>query len=376
MSSNKKALIAMSGGVDSSVAASLMIDEGYECIGITMKLYAGEEVEIKCEKTCCSIDDVNDARNVASSLNMPYYVMNFKDKFEEKVIKKFAETYINGGTPNPCIDCNRYLKFDKLMDKMKELGYDYVVTGHYARVEYDEAKERYILKKGLDETKDQSYVLYNMTQDQLKHTKFPLGAFKKTEIREIAENKGFINARKHDSQDICFVPDGDYATFIENYCGKKFEEGEFVDKNGNVLGCHKGIIRYTIGQRKGLGITSKEPLYVCGKDVEKNQVILGSNNDVFGKELYAEDVNWVSIEEPKEPFRCKAKIRYKQREEWGTVYPESDGKIKIVFDNQTRGITKGQAVVLYEEDAVLGGGIITTDVISDTISENREEVDE
>lgn len=363
MSFEKKALIAMSGGVDSSVAASLMIDEGYQCMGITMKLYAGEDTEIKCEKSCCSIDDVNDARNVAASLDMPYYVMNFKDQFEEKVIKKFADTYINGGTPNPCIDCNRYLKFDKLMDKMKELGYDYVVTGHYARIEYDEDKKRYILKKGLDETKDQSYVLYNMTQEQLAHTKFPLGEYRKTEIREIAESKGFINARKHDSQDICFVPDGDYATFIEKFCGRKFEEGNFVDKEGNVLGCHKGIIRYTIGQRKGLGITSKEPLYVCGKNIEKNEVILGSNDDVFGEELYAEDMNCISIERPDTPVKCKVRIRYKQKEDWGTVYPEENGKVRIVFDKPQRGITKGQAVVLYDEDVVLGGGIITTDVI-------------
>ena len=363
MSAEKKALIAMSGGVDSSVAASLMIDAGYECMGITMKLYAGEDVEIKCEKSCCSIDDVNDARNVAASLNMAYYVMNFKDQFEEKVIKKFADTYINGGTPNPCIDCNRYLKFDKLMDKMKELGYDYVVTGHYARIEYDENKKRYILKKGLDETKDQSYVLYNLTQEQLAHTKFPLGDYRKTRIREIAEGKGFINARKHDSQDICFVPDGDYATFIEKFCGKKFEEGNFVDKEGHVLGCHKGIIRYTIGQRKGLGVTAKEPLYVCGKDIEKNEVILGSNEDVFGKELYAEDMNWISIEKPEEPLRCKVRIRYKQKEDWATVYPESEGKVRIEFENPQRGITKGQAVVLYDEDVVLGGGIIMTDVI-------------
>ena len=190
-----------------------------------------------------------------------------------------------------------------------------------------------------------------------------MGEYRKTEIREIAESKGFINARKHASQDICFVPDGDYATFIEKFCGRKFEEGNFVDKEGNVLGCHKGIIRYTIGQRKGLGITSKEPLYVCGKNIEKNEVILGSNDDVFGEELYAEDMNWISIERPDTPVKCKVRIRYKQKEDWGTVYPEENGKVRIVFDKPQRGITKGQAVVLYDEDVVLGGGIITTDVI-------------
>lgn len=256
MTQKKKAIIAMSGGVDSSVAAYLMKDFGYECIGATMKLYNNEQVGLDKQKTCCSLSDIDDARSVAHLLEMPYYVFNFTDNFEKEVIDRFVQTYIEGGTPNPCIDCNRYIKFEKLMQRMYELDYDYVVTGHYARIEQDESSGRYLLKKGIDETKDQSYVLYNMTQEQLSHTIFPLGHYHKTQIRDIAEEQGFINAKKHDSQDICFVPDGDYAHFIEGYCGKTFPPGDFVTEDGTVLGTHKGIIRYTIGQRKDL-------VYLC-----------------------------------------------------------------------------------------------------------------
>ena len=355
---SKKAIIAMSGGVDSSVAAYLMKKEGYECIGATMKLYDNEDIGIDREKTCCSLSDIDDARAVATSLGMDYYVFNFKDNFEKEVIDRFVNTYIEGGTPNPCIDCNRYLKFEKMMQRMYELEYDYVVTGHYARIEKDETTGRYLLKKGLDETKDQSYVLYNMSQEQLSHTKFPLGEFTKTHIREIADEQGFVNAKKHDSQDICFVPDGDYAKFIENYCGKTFPEGDFVRDDGTVLGKHKGIIRYTIGQRKGLGLSLPAPLYVCDKDVENNRVILSSNEKLFKKELMATDMNWIAIEDISEPIRCKAKIRYKQREADATVEKIDDSKVKITFDEPQRGITRGQAVVLYDGDVVIGGGKI------------------
>lgn len=353
---SKKAIIAMSGGVDSSVAAYLMKEKGYECMGVTMKLYTNEEICIKNEKTCCSLDDVEDARNVANVLDIPYYVFNFKDKFEEKIIKRFIDVYLQGGTPNPCVDCNKYIKFDKLMDRMYELDYDYVVTGHYARIEYENG--RYLLKKGLDESKDQSYVLYNMTQEQLKHTIFPLGQFEKTEIREIAEKQGFVNARKHDSQDICFVPDGDYSRFIENYCGKKFEAGDFVDKDGNVLGRHGGIPKYTIGQRKGLGIAFGKPMYVCEKDMDKNEVVLGAEEDLYSKELDATDINLISVEKIEDKLRCKARIRYKQKEDWAWVYQKDDNNIHIVFDEPQRGVSKGQAVVLYDGDIVVGGGTI------------------
>lgn len=344
----------MSGGVDSSVAAFLMKNNGYECIGATMKLYDNEEIGVCREKTCCSLDDVEDARSVARRLSMPYYVFNFKDEFEQKVIKKFIDTYENGGTPNPCIDCNRYLKFEKLFQRMYELGFDYVVTGHYARVE--EKDGWYYLKKGLDRSKDQSYVLYSLTQEQLSHIQFPLGAYNKTEIRRIAQDNNFVNARKRDSQDICFVPDGDYAAFIENYLGKKYPDGDFIDTKGNVIGRHKGIIRYTNGQRKGLGMAFGKPMYVCGKDIENNTVTLCTNDELFSSELSARDFNALAPALPSE-FRCNARVRYNMKEQPATAYLDGES-LRLVFDEPQRAITKGQAVVLYDGDTVLGGGTI------------------
>ncbi len=350
----KKAIIAMSGGVDSSVAAYFMKKEGYDCIGATMKLYDNEDIGISSEKTCCSLSDIEDARSVARRLDMPYYVFNFKDEFEEKVIRKFIKTYEAGATPNPCIDCNRYLKFEKLMQRMYELGFNCVVTGHYADIE--EKNGRYYLKKGKDLSKDQSYVLYSLTQEQLSHTVFPLGRYSKEEIRSIAEEQGFLNARKHDSQDICFVPDGNYAAFIENHLGKKYPQGDFVDLNGNVLGRHKGIIKYTIGQRKGLNIAIGKPVYVLKKDIEKNQVILGSNDELFSRRLEAEDFNWI-YEKPKENFTCFAKTRYNMKEQPCSVWIEGN-RVVVEFDSPQRAITSGQAVVLYDGDYVIGGGTI------------------
>ena len=350
----KKAVIAMSGGVDSSVAAYLCVKEGYECIGATMKLFDGED--IKKEKTCCSLEDVEDARSVAKKLGIDYFVFNFTGEFDEKVIKKFVESYERGATPNPCIDCNRYLKFEKLFTRMKEIGYDYVVTGHYARIEKDGS--RFLLKKGVDETKDQSYVLYSMTQEQLMHTMFPLGSYTKKHIREIAEENGFVNARKHDSQDICFVPDGDYARFIEKYRGKQYKHGNFIDRTGKVLGRHKGIIRYTIGQRKGLGLSLPAPMYVCDKNIEKNEVVLCDNNSLFSKSLDASEFNWIAFENPPKTITAKAKIRYKQAEETAHISVTGERKVHIEFENPQRAIAKGQAVVLYDGDVVLGGGTI------------------
>lgn len=350
----KKALIAMSGGVDSSVAAYFMKKNGYDCIGVTMKLYDNEDIGIEREKTCCSLDDIEDARNVATKLGMPYYVFNFKDEFEKKVIDKFIKTYELGATPNPCIDCNKNLKFEKLMQRMKELNYDYVVTGHYADIE--EKDGWFYLKKGKDLSKDQSYVLYSLTQEQLAHTLFPLGRFSKDKIREIAESNGFINARKKDSQDICFVPDGDYAKFIEEYAGKKYPSGNFVDKNGKVLGRHKGLIHYTIGQRKGLGLAMGHPVFVCAKDMTNNNIVIGNNEDLMSAELMAEDFNWI-IPKPEIEIKCKAKTRYNMTEKECTVYPQGD-KVKVVFDNPVRAVTSGQAVVLYDGEYILGGGTI------------------
>lgn len=275
----KKAIIAMSGGVDSSVAALLMKEKGYTCMGATMKLYQNEDIGLRREHTCCSLDDVEDARSVAYALDMPYYVFNFADRFKTDVIDKFVHSYETGVTPNPCIDCNRYLKFDKLFQRMVELNYDYVVTGHYAQIDFDENTGRYLLKKAVDHNKDQSYVLWSLTQEQLKHVQFPLGGMEKCEVRALAEAHNFINARKHDSQDICFVQNGSYADFIEQYTGKTYPPGDFVDTDGNVLGQHRGVIRYTIGQRKGLGLALPAPLYVKSVDIEKNTVTLSPESE-------------------------------------------------------------------------------------------------
>ncbi len=354
----KKALLAMSGGVDSSVASLLIKNAGYECTGITMKLYDNEDIGFSSDKTCCSTDDIEDARAVCSRLSIPYYVFNFGDSFKKEVIDRFISAYENGATPNPCIDCNRYIKFDRLMKRMHELDMDYVVTGHYARIEYDESLKRFLLKKALDSSKDQSYVLYSLTQAQLSHTLFPLGELNKSEVRKIAEENGFINAKKRDSQDICFVPNGKYAEFIEGYTGKNYPNGNFVDKDGNVLGEHKGIIRYTIGQRKGLGLALPASMYVCEKDLKNNKVILGFNEDLFSSELYADNINLISCDEIREPMRVTAKVRYNQKEQPATVTQVEKDKLHIVFDEPQRAICKGQAVVMYDGDVVVGGGTI------------------
>ncbi|MGN1138441.1 MAG: tRNA 2-thiouridine(34) synthase MnmA [Ruminococcus sp.] len=355
---NKKALIAMSGGVDSSVAALLIKEQGYDCTGITMKLYDNDDIGLKKENTCCSVDDIADARAVCCNLGIPYYVFNFKDSFNDQVINRFIKAYEEGATPNPCIDCNRYIKFDRLLHRMKELDMDYVVTGHYAQIEYSEKSDRYLLKKAVDSSKDQSYVLYSLTQQQLKHTLFPLGSMTKEEARIIAEKHNFINARKHDSQDICFVPDGKYAEFIEQYTGKKYPRGDFVDLKGNILGQHKGIIRYTIGQRKGLGLALPAPMYVCKKDLENNKVVLCSNDELFSTELYADSINLISCDSIDKPLKIKAKVRYNQQEQPATVTQVNTDRLHIVFDEPQRAISKGQAVVLYDGDIVVGGGTI------------------
>ncbi len=354
----KKALIAMSGGVDSSVAAYLIKSKGYDAVGVTMKLFDNEDIGESREKTCCSLDDIEDARSVAYKLDIPYYVFNFKDNFKEKVIDRFISAYENGATPNPCIDCNRFLKFEKLMQRADELECDYVVTGHYGIIFYDKPSGRYLLKKSVDLSKDQSYVLYSMTQKQLAKTLLPLGEMTKTQTREIAESLGFVNSRKNDSQDICFVPDGDYAKFIEEYTNKKYPCGDFVDSKGNVLGEHKGIIRYTIGQRKGLGLALPHPMYVMKKDLENNKVILGENELLFSKELYATDINLITCDKIEKPQRLKARVRYKQQEQWATVEQIDENRLHIEFEQPQRAIAKGQAVVLYDDDIVVGGGTI------------------
>ncbi len=352
-----KALIAMSGGVDSSAAAFLMQEEGWDCSGATMRLFHNEDIGLTADKTCCSLDDVEDARAVAFRMGMPFHVFNFSDDFGKQVIDRFVCAYEQGETPNPCIDCNRHLKFDRFYRRARELGCDCIVTGHYARIEQGE-NGRWLLKKAVDLSKDQSYVLYSLTQDQLAHTRFPLGGFTKAEARDLAERAGFRNARKHDSQDICFVPDGDYAAFIQRRTGKTDEPGNFVLEDGTVLGQHKGMIHYTIGQRKGLGIAYAHPLYVLRKDMEKNEVVLSTNEALFSDRLIARDFNWIAIEQPTEPVTCLAKTRYQAKETPCTATVLEDGRVEVRFEQPVRAITPGQAVVLYDGDIVVGGGTI------------------
>lgn len=348
----KKALIAMSGGVDSSVAAYLMKKAGYDCIGVTMRLFCiGDASREK------SRDPIEDARSVTRRLGIPHFVFDFADEFKAQVIDRFVSAYERGLTPNPCIYCNRYLKFDRLCQCARELGCDCIVTGHYARIEREGG--RYCLKKAVDASKDQSYVLYLLTQQQLARTVFPLGGLSKAETRRIAEEQGFINANRRDSQDICFVPDGDYAGAIERYTGKTYPRGRFVDHEGNTLGEHRGIIRYTTGQRKGLGIAAPRPLYVCEKKAEQNEIVLGTNEDLFSTVLDAEDCNWIAFDTPPERLRVKAKIRYRQSEQWAYAFPTGESTVRVEFDAPQRAITAGQSVVLYDGDTVIGGGRIT-----------------
>ncbi|MBQ8639952.1 MAG: tRNA 2-thiouridine(34) synthase MnmA [Lachnospiraceae bacterium] len=357
----KKAIIAMSGGVDSSVSAFLMQQAGYECIGATMKLFHNEDLKEEGEKedkTCCSLNDVEDARAVAFRLGMPFYVFNFSADFNHAVIDRFVEDYQKGRTPNPCIECNRCLKFEKLYRRMQELNMDFIVTGHYARISFDEESGRWQLKKAVDSNKDQSYVLYMLTQEQLAHIIFPLGGMTKPEVRALAEEHGFINARKHDSQDICFVPDGDYAGFIERYTGTKPVPGNYVNPQGEVLGTHKGIIHYTIGQRKGLGIALGAPAYVTDMNPEKNTVTLGTNDQLFSRGLIADQVNLISCASLAVPKRVSAKVRYRQTEQPAMAWQTEDGRLHVRFDEPQRAITKGQAVVLYDGELVVGGGTI------------------
>ena len=355
----KKALIAMSGGVDSSVAAFLTQQEGFDCIGVTMRLYDNVPDEGCESNTCCSLEDVEDARAVARRLGMPFYAFNFKADFKEKVIENFIRCYECGLTPNPCIECNRHLKFDHLLRRAQELGCDWVVTGHYAQIRRDENTGRYILYKAADLSKDQSYVLYSLTQEQLAHTRFPLGGLSKQAARQIAQEQSFVNARKHDSQDICFVPDGDYVAFMERYTGKSYAPGSFLDLDGNVVGTHQGAVRYTLGQRKGLGLAMGAPVYVCAKDMEKNTVTVGPDEALYATSLLADNWNWFPFPELTESIRVSAKARYNQPPQPATVYPEENGVARVVFDAPQRALTPGQAVVLYDGDMVIGGGTIT-----------------
>ena len=354
----KKILVGMSGGVDSSAAALILKQKGYEVDGCTLKLFDGETEEAPDVRTCCSVTDVMDAKSVCRKLGIEHYVFNFKDLFREKVMDAFAESYINGETPNPCINCNRYIKFDKMLARARELGYDGIATGHYARSVYDEASGRYLLKKAADERKDQTYVLYNMTQEQLARTLFPLWNMDKPEIRALAEANGLVNARKPDSQDICFVPDGDYASFIEQHTGKTFPQGDFIGTDGVKMGTHSGYIHYTIGQRKGLGAAFGKPVFVCRKDPVLNTVTLGESADLMSDIVEADDINLISVPEIKSEMRVSAKIRYNMQAVSGTLTAVGDSKLRVKFDTPVRAAAKGQALVIYNGDTVVGGGKI------------------
>ena len=340
-----KAMIGMSGGVDSSVAAWLTAKAGFDCIGATMRLHIGDG------------NDVDDARNVANRMGIPFHVFDFSEDFRRLVKDSFVRAYEKGLTPNPCITCNRYLKFDAFLRKAQELGCDKIVTGHYAQIRQNE-NGRYLLEKAADAQKDQTYFLYSLTQEQLSHTLFPLGGLTKQAARQIAEEQGFINARKRDSQDICFVPDGDYLAFMERHTGKCYPEGDFLDESGRVVGRHKGAVGYTIGQRKGLGLAMGAPVYVCSKDMQANTVTVGPNEALFHTTLIAGDWNWIAIESLTEPMRVKSKARSRMTEQDATVYPMENGLARVVFDEPQRAITPGQAVVLYDGDTVVGGGTI------------------
>ncbi|MBO7289291.1 MAG: tRNA 2-thiouridine(34) synthase MnmA [Clostridia bacterium] len=346
-----KVLIAMSGGVDSSVAAYLMQQKGYECVGATMRLhdkFPNDENK--------NLSDINDARSVCNSLGIDFRVLDCREEFKKEVIERFISIYENGGTPNPCIECNRYMKFGVFLNAALNLGCEKMATGHYARIE--EAGGRFYLKKAADEKKDQSYFLYSLTQEQLKRVEFPLGDMTKDEIRSLAAERNFVSAHKSDSQDICFVPDGEYVSVIKNYTKKEYPQGDFTDSLGNKIGTHLGIINYTVGQRKGLGTAFGEKMYVKEKNPLENIVVLGKNEDLFSNSLDAEDFNWIAFDNPPPEFTAKAKVRYSAKEDSCTVFVSDKSKVHIEFNTPQRAIAKGQAVVLYDGDTVIGGGTI------------------
>ena len=354
---NKKVVIGMSGGVDSSVAAYLLQEQGYEVIGITLKVWDSDDPDyVEKEGGCCSVSSVDDARRVAFNLNIPYYVLNFKELFKAKVIDNFIDEYIEGRTPNPCVACNKYIKFDELLKRAMALGADYVATGHYARI--DEAEGRFLLKTATDIKKDQTYALYNLTQFQLEHTLMPCAGYTKTEIREIAKKIGLEVFNKKDSEEICFIPDNDHGLYIKKILPNKVSEGNFVDKKGNILGTHKGIVYYTIGQRKGLGIALGIPMFVTDIVPLSNEVVLGSEEDIFKTQLVAKDINFIPFDKLNAEMEIQAKIRYSAIPTKAKIIPIENNKVKVVFYDKVRAITKGQSVVFYNGEIVIGGGII------------------
>jgi len=339
-----KALVAMSGGVDSSVAAALMLEKGYQCIGVTLRLH-------DCDET-----GADDARQTAEKLGIPHYVLDFTGDFGREVIRPFIESYEQGLTPNPCVTCNRHIKFGRLFSRAGELGCELLATGHYAQTE--KSGSRCLLKKAADPKKDQSYVLYTLDQEKLARICFPLGSLTKSEVREFAEGRGFVNAHREESQDICFVPDGDYGAFMEARTGKHYPPGDILDMSGKVIGRHRGLVRYTLGQRRGLGVAANQPVYVSAKDTARNTVTLGPESSLYSKTLRAGSINLIACETMEKPMRVKVKTRYLQTEKPAWAVQTGPDEIRVEFDEGQRAVTPGQSAVLYDGDIVVGGGII------------------
>lgn len=352
----KKVLVGMSGGVDSSVTAYLLKKQGYEVIGVTMQIWQNDSIYEEMEGGCCSLSSVEDARRVAYNLGIPFYVMDFKEEFKEHVVDYFSKEYLKGRTPNPCIACNKHIKFDLFLKKALKMGIDYIATGHYCIIE--KKKDRYIIRKSKDSKKDQTYVLYNFTQFQLSKTLMPCGEYNKDEIRKIAKEIGLDVYNKKDSEEICFIPDNNHGGYIKRNYKDKVKEGNFVDKDGKILGKHKGIVYYTIGQRKGLNISFGKPMYVIDINTSQNQVVLGEIEDLYKEELIAKEVNYIPFKDLEEPMEVEAKIRYSQKSFKAKIIPLPKNKVKVLFFEKQRAVTKGQSVVFYKEDLLIGGGII------------------
>lgn len=351
----------MSGGVDSSAAAMLLQQQGYDVTGATLRMFSNEDLGLEQDSTCCSLSDVEDAKLVAHKLGIPHYVFNFSPCFRRCVIDRFISEYEAGRTPNPCVDCNKHIKFGELLDRARLMDCEYLATGHYARIIFDADRNRWLLARGDDHAKDQSYMLFNLTQQQLAHILLPLADITKPEIRRMSENRGLVTAHKPDSQDICFVSDGDYASYIEENSDAKITPGNFVLSDGTVVGKHKGIIHYTVGQRKGLGLSLGHPVFVLEIRPETNEVVVGSNEESMSRYVRADQVNFMTVEDLTEPKRVWAKIRYNHRGAWCTVEKTGEDEILCTFEEPQRAITPGQAVVLYDGEYVLGGGTIIAD---------------
>jgi len=372
-----KIAVAMSGGVDSSAAAAILKEQGHELVGFTMQLWdqrRGINVDENGDplpSRCCSLDDVYDARRVAEELGFPFYVLNLERDFERDVVQPFVASYLNGETPIPCVSCNSRLKFASLDRLAESLGCEKVATGHYARVEFDAASNRYKLLRGLNSQKDQSYFLWELTQDQLSRALFPLGEMSKPEARDAARQHGLAVAEKKESQEICFVPDGDYAGFIDRYLeaedatGRLPGAGEIVDTSGRVIGAHTGIHRYTIGQRRGIGIADERPLYVISLEAEKNRVTVGSQEELLGRGFTATGVNWIAVGDPQDPVQAEVRVRYRHTPALATITPLAEHRVQVVFDESQRAITPGQATVFYRGDEVLGGGWIVKNKVQE-----------